>query len=57
MVNPLGHCRLDVTNSVRASPSRYERSILGVFPQSVQYMYLYHNIINLHYDSESKIYQ
>ena len=42
MVSPLGHCRLDVINSVLASPSRYERSIFGTLPQSVQYKYLIH---------------
>jgi len=40
MVSPFGHWRFDVINSVLASPSRYDRSTFGRFPQSVQYRYL-----------------
>jgi len=44
MVRPLGHCRLDVINSDLASPSRYDLSIFGTLPQSVQYRYLHQQL-------------
>ncbi len=43
MAKPLGQPREVLSSTTLSVPSRFARSILGISPQSVQYMYLHNS--------------